>query len=434
MCDDSSPDRYTVQTFSPGLDGENADARTTKWFEAVYFAFHDGTPDAASLGKFTSSYLNDQRVLTGVYSAQPPAGAWGADVPVATYATLSGTLNVGGGKMLKSHLITAVTVRSTHRRRGLLRRMISADLKQAKSNGLSMAALTASEATIYGRFGFGAATFTRRVALDVKERYRVHGEPSGTVEVADRAQLQKVAPDIFDRFHQWVLGSMKRQDSYRYRVSGMWSDEKAEEDKSVRAAFHYDDDGALDGYVSYKFSGWDTEPYTIKVLDLVTASESAYLELWRYLGSIDLVERITFSHAAVREPLPWALSDRRGYKVLDEEDVLWLRILDPVEALSGKYYYHDGRVSVRVEDPLGIAGGSFEIEANAGRAQVSVLNLDAEVQVELSINALSSLYLGGVDAGTLAAAGQLKARTPEDLAALRQLFATPQPPHCITHF
>ena len=77
---------------------------------------------------------------------------------MATYASFPGTLNIGGGNLMPVHQITSVTVSPTHRRRGLLRRMITEDLALAREAGMVFAALTASEATIYGRFGFGRAT------------------------------------------------------------------------------------------------------------------------------------------------------------------------------------------------------------------------------------------------------------------------------------
>ncbi len=101
-----------------------------------------------------------------------------------------------------------------------------------------------------------------------------------------------------------------RQDAYRQRSSGTLGRDGAE-DESIRCALHYDADGAVDGYVAYKFSGWDTKPYTMEVIDLVAATESGYLELWQFLGSIDLIERVTWAEAPVDDPLTWALEDPR---------------------------------------------------------------------------------------------------------------------------
>lgn len=381
---------YSIETFAAAMDGAGPEEKTAKWFQAVSFGFHDGTPDNDSLPKIIESYRADDRVLTGAYVSNPPGSAWDAAMPVATYATMVNTMNVGAGKLLPTHLVTSVTVRSTHRRRGLLRRMITGDLAAAKADGLAMAALTASEATIYGRFGFGAATFTRSIDVDSRERFGIAAPVGGMVEVADPHVLLEAAPRVFEQFHRQTTGSMGRQDAYRHRISGQWSEEKHEPDKTVRAALHYDDDGQVDGYVSYKFAGWDTKPFTMKVIDLVAGTNDAYLALWKYLGSIDLVERIKFPLAAMEDPLPWAMSDRRGYTVTGDEDVLWLRILDPVKALQSRSYTCDGTITMKLNDPLGWIDGTYRLQVRGGAATVETSGHRQTADVELTVNALGS--------------------------------------------
>lgn len=434
MFRENSQSNYSTEPFAPALDGDVPDARTAKWFQAVSFGFHDGTPENEYLAKIVESYRADDRVLTGAYVSNSPGTAWHADMPVATYATMVNTMNVGGGRLLPTHLVTAVTVRPTHRRRGLLRRMITKDLAAAKSAGLAMAALTASEATIYGRFGFGAATFTRSVEIDTRERFGIVAPVSGMVEVADPEVLLDIAPQVFEQFHRRTTGSMGRQDAYRHRISGQWSEQKPEPDKSVRTALHYDDGGEVDGYVSYKFAGWDTQPFTMKVIDLVAGTADAYLALWQYLGSIDLVERIKFPLAAMEDPLPWAMSDRRGYTVTGDEDVLWLRVLDPVKALEARGYKTDGTLTMRLADPLGWVDGTYRLQVKGGEAAVETIGNQETADVELTVNALGSLYLGGVSALTLAAAGEIRPSGGESLKMLDDMFARPETPYCITHF
>ena len=423
-----------IDRFAAGLDGDRPDARTLGWFETVRFGFHDGKPDASDTAAYARAYGTDQRILWGAYDDTQRPGVWDPQVPVATYATMVNTLNVGGGQLLDTHLITAVTVRATHRRRGLLRRMITDDLKQAAGRGLAMAALTASEATIYGRFGFGAATFIREVEIDARERFGLRAAVTGTMELADPASLQDLAPEIFSGFHARTPGSVGRQASYAYRVSGRWSEDKASEDKSLRAAVHYDGDGRPDGYVSYRFAGWDSKPYTVKVVDLVAAGPDAYLELWRYLGSLDLVERIKFPLGPVEDPLAWGLADSRGYEVAAVEDVLWLRVLDPVAALQARPYLHDGSCTLRITDPLDICGGVYRLTVKDGRGVVDMLPEDTDVDAAVPVDSLGSLYLGGVQARTLAAGGHFSGTSTEAVSRLDRLFATDTAPYCITHF
>ncbi|WP_028278798.1 GNAT family N-acetyltransferase [Arthrobacter sp. H5] len=423
-------DKFTV---APDTD-HSATGRLAKWFEAVGFGFHEARAEAEDIPAYAAAHAADHRTLWGAYDDDGGPHRWDVDVPVATYGTMVNTLNVGRGRLVDTHLVTAVTVRPTHRRRGLLRRMMTEDLQTAADNGLAIAALTASEATIYGRFGFGAATLTRNVEVDVRERFAVLPPAYGRIDVVEASAVVGLSTDVFARFHERTLGSIGRQYSYPRRAAGVWGDERPKEDKAVRTAVHYDDDGQPDGYVSYKFAGWETQPYTMKVVDLVAATDAAYLELWRYLGSIDLVERVTFGLAAADDPLPWALADRRSHKVTGDEDVLWLRILDPVKALEARGFAVDGAVSFTVKDTLAHSEGAFTLSVSDGGASVHRLDTGSSTDATMDVAALGSMYLGGVSASTLAVAGHITPSIPGALETLDSLFNAARAPYCITHF
>ncbi|SDH68800.1 Predicted acetyltransferase [Arthrobacter subterraneus] len=424
-----------IETFSVGPDTDtSADSPLAAWFEGVSFGFHEGRLEAEDLPRLAEAYAADGRILWGAYDDHPGPHAWNPRIPVATYGTMVNSLNVGGGRFLDAHLITAVTVRPTHRRRGLLRRMITADLQAAADRGHAIAALTASEATIYGRFGFGTATHTTSIEVDVRERFAVTAPPYGRMEVVEADAAVGLTQEVFAAFHARSPGSVGRQYAYARRSAGLWGEERPQPDKALRTAVHYDDDGTPDGFVSYSFAGWEKTPYTMRVKDLVAASEAAYLELWRYLGSLDLIERVTFGMAPVEDPLPWALTDRRCRVLTSDEDVLWLRILDPVAALGGRSYQHDGVLTLSVTDPLGHAAGTFELTAANGAGSVRTLDDGADPDIAMDVSALGSMYLGGVDARILAAAGRLTECSPGGVERAAQLFTAARAPYCITHF
>lgn len=436
--DPAAPSPLRIDTFTvTGETDSTADSALAHWFEAVRFGFHEARTEPEDLATYAKAFAADTRTLWGAYDDAPEAKAWNSGIPVATYATMVNTLNVGNGALIDAHQITAVTVRPTHRRRGLLRTMMTTDLREAAAKGLAIAALTASEATIYGRFGFGASTFTRNIEVDVRERFALRTPGYGSTQVVASAAAVELSQEIFERFHQSTTGSIDRQFAYPQRAAGQWGEERPAEDKGVRVAVHYDDDGRPDGFVSYKFAGWNTTPYTMKIVDLVAASDAAYLELWRYLGSIDLVQRVTFDLAPVNDPLPWALQDRRCYKLTGDEDVLWLRILDPVKALTSRGYQGAGTVSLEIVDPLGYAAGRFQLTVENGAGSVTRLDDDADTHLRVDVTALGSIYLGGVPAATLAAAGRIEevgAEGAGSLAMLDRIFQTPSDPYCITHF
>lgn len=429
-----TPFPYEINSFA-AEPGAGLSDREAKWGRAVVRGFHGSEIGDDVLGRVAESEARDGRIYTGAYLDQSLPGAWDATYPVATYATHRKTLNVGAGAMLPAHLITAVTVRPSHRRRGILREMITADLAQAKADGLAMAALTASEAIIYGRFGFGAATEHCSVEIDAGHRFALVAPQAATglVEAADPKVLVDLVPVVFAPIHAGTFGSIDRQDSYRFRAAGEWNYDNPERDKAVRAALHYGPGGAVDGYVSYKFDGWEATPAAVTVVDLLATNTAAYLALWDYVGSLDLVSRVHWRGAPLADPLEWALADKRGYSRKRVEDHLWLRILDVPAALTARHYWADGAVVLSVTDPLGHTDGVYRLSVLGGKVSVEVSSA-TPADLELGVAELSSLYLANVSARTLAAAGRLTEARPGAAAGFDALFSSPVRAHSWTDF
>lgn len=427
-------DRYEIRRFRAADKGAPGYAQGTDWIQAVGFGFHDTRRSDEFVDKILAMYRQDDRELTGAYQTGHVAPhSLGANVPVATFGTLRKDMNVGYGRQLRTHMVTAVTVRGTHRRQGLLRRMMTEDLTAAKADGLAMAALTASEGSIYGRFGYGVATFERSIKVDTGPRFSLKHQPVGSVESADRKVLLELAPAVFERVHRHTPGSIVRQDAYRQNVSGAVGRDGSE-DEAIRCALHYDAAGTVDGYVSYKFAGWDTKPYTMEIVDLVAATDAAYLELWQFLGSIDLVDRISWQDAPVDDPLTWALGDPRCIASSDHRDMLWLRILDTAVALAARRYSANGALVLEVRDALGFAGGTFVLDVSGGEAHVTEAPAGSEPDLSLDISDLGSIYLGAVCPVTLKAAGRITEQAPGAALKARLMFAVERAPHCLTHF
>ncbi len=429
-----SQEKYTVRRFR-SVGKENPDyGQARDWILAVGVGFHDEQRSDEHIDKILAMYRADNRELTGVYvNDEPPLHALHPGFPVATFGTMENNLNIGFGRELRTRQITAVTVRGTHRRKGLLRRMMEGDLAAAKADGTAMAALTASEASIYGRFGFGVATFERSMKVDTGPKFRVRHEPVGRVEIADPKVLQELAPEVFQAAHSRTPGSIVRQDYYRNHVSGMLGRD-GNGDRAIKCALHYDAHGAVDGYVSYKFAGWDSKPYTVDVLDLVAGSDAAYLELWQFLGSLDLVEQISWQEAPVNDPLAWALSDPRCVTDSDHRDMLWLRILDVPAALAARSYAGTDRLVLDVGDGLGHAEGRWILDAAESGARVVPAPEGAAADLSLDVADLGSIYLGAVSPVTLQGAGRIQEHTPGAVFRAQQLFAVERPAHCATHF
>lgn len=420
-------DSYDIRRFTPS--GTEINAETRGWLQAETQGFHSKRYTEASLVRVSEALLTDGQTLTGAYPVSRREPSLPAEYPVATFSSFAKSLNVGGGHLVPAHLISAVTVRPTHRRRGLLRRMMTENLAIAAADGFAIAALTASEATIYRRFGFGPAAWTRSVSLATDARFRLLTEPSGTCEQIEALELTDIGPRVFARFHETQTGSVDRHVGIWHAITGL-VDSDGNEDRSVRAALHYDTSGTVDGYVSYRVAG---DPLAVDVIDLVAADDNAALGLWQYLASIDLTEKVTWNQARLDEPLAWALENPRLLTVTAEQDWLWLRILNPIAALEARPYSSPGEIVMQITDPLGHASGTFRLTVTDAGAHVTRDDA-ATADVTLDAWVLGSIYLGGADPLTLGAAGQIIEHVAGALRTLRRLLSADQPVYGITPF
>ena len=89
---------------------------------------------------------------------------------VGVSRTYSFELTMPGGAMLPAAAVSWVSVLPTHRRRGVLTQMMAAMHDDARERNEPAAILTASESSIYGRFGYGVAAW--RLGLTA-ERNRI---------------------------------------------------------------------------------------------------------------------------------------------------------------------------------------------------------------------------------------------------------------------
>lgn len=385
-------------------EGE-AGARLLGWGEALSRGFHEGRLDDERRDVWLRHTVADDVVLRGVWPER--TGLAPSTMPVATYSSWAKAINVGGGRQLPLHMISDVTVAPTHRRQGLLRAMIIDDLADAVRRQLPVAALTVSEGTIYGRFGFGVATRGRTVEVDVTSRFALHAVPAeGSLEMVEPDLAWPTVEQVFAAHQATVRGSVGRPDFYSSIFTGGYDWDKGGPDRMLRAVVHVDATGSPDGYALFKHAGHQDDPPTVDLVDLVALTPAADLRLWRFLADIDMVARVRWRRAPVTAmPLEWAVTDPRVVSTTAVRDTLWVRLLDLPVALEARPWGADGSVVLAVDDPLGHTTGSWRVTSREGVAEV--VATDDEPGVRLSADVLGSLYLGGVDVATLRAAGRL---------------------------
>ncbi|WP_300399989.1 GNAT family N-acetyltransferase [Nocardioides sp.] len=411
-------------------DGDRA-ALLRGWNEALLRGFHEGRLSEDHERHWLEATRADGIRMTGAWPSSVAVGD--AAMPVATYASWGGELNVGAGHRVPLHMISDVTVSPTHRRRGLLRRLMVDDLRRAQQQGLALAALTASEGAIYGRFGFGPATRLRVVEVDVTSRFALRQPPvgDGSLELVEPEAAWETMRAVMERHCSATRGAVPWPAFYEPIMSGRYDFDAGGPNKKSRVVVHLDAHGTADGFAVYEHAGQVEGRGTVDAKALVGLTDAAHLALWRFLADVDLTERVRFRRHREVDPLDWALVDHRVVRTTSAYDLLWLRVLDVVAALEARPWYGDGTVVLGVEDSLGLTDGRWRVSVSEGRADVAPTDEPAEVR--LSAETLGALYLGGIDVATLTAAGRVAG---ED-GALEQWSAMADggpAPYCATGF
>lgn len=416
---------YDVRILDFTDDSDEGLALRRAWIGATLRGFRDRRPDDELVRRWTHNNRADGVVARGAWL---PEGEFGAGpMPVATYASLDKTLNAGR-ELVPLRMITDVTTSAAHRRKGLLRRLIEADLADAVAQGVPMAALTASEATIYGRWGFGPATFNQSIELDTSPGFamRPFADP-GRVELVEPADAWPYVRAVFDAFHARQRGSVDWPAQYEEIHTAAYDFEAGGENTKLRGAVHLDADGAVDGFVLYAWG----EERTIKVSEMVALTPTAQLALWSLLAHSDRARKVSFNLAHPEDPLLWSLVDPERLSVTASRHFLWLRVLDVPRALAARPWTADDSLVIQVHDLQGFANGRFELTTRDGVATAAAT--DTEADVSLDAETLGALYLGAAPVRVLHSAGRIGG-TDEAVRRFGAMADLAEPPYNLTGF
>jgi predicted acetyltransferase len=323
--------------------------------------------------------------------------------------------------------VTVVGVHPTHRRRGILRRMMTAQLADVRERGEPIASLWASEDTIYGRYGYGAASRCCEIRLP-----RIHAElpadtppREGDVRLVDHDEALRTFPRIYDR-----VGL--RRPGFVGRTRVWWERRNLDDNEWRRVGAGplnralLELDGRPAGYALYRIVQHQTEfKRWLRVIEAQGVDARATREIWRFLLGIDWMDEIEARLLPLDHPI-WQLVARPRLLGMRVFDGLWVRPVDVVAALSGRSYAGDGRVTIEVvSDPLfGDNVGCYTI------AEGHVRRSTRRPDVRVNVQGLGSVYLGGFTFAQLAQSGRAEEGTRGGIARTDDLFRTDSEPWC----
>lgn len=395
---------------------------------------------AAGIGFLRASELTDEEVR-GRREGKDLSrfqGAFEGSRCVGTFRTIRQELTVPGGAALPSCGVSSVTVTPTHRRRGLLSRMMAGAMEEAKERGDAVASLVAAEHLIYGRYGYGPASWATSWEVEVArtgldKRYAGPGD-GGRVDIVDMAELRRVGPELYDRYRaQPHRQGIVDRDALWWRTHTGELRYPNDGFAPHFCAVYRDADGVPQGVVTYSLDEhWNAElpDYTAQVKSLFATGPAAERALWHFVLSIDWVARVRSGQRAPDDVLPQLLPDPRAARITTQADFLWLRPLDVPRMLESRTYAAAGTLVLELHDPAGLAGGRYRLEAGEGPDGAKCVPTREDAGLTMETGALGTLYLGDESATRLAALGIVEERREGAAATADVLFRTARRPWC----
>jgi predicted acetyltransferase len=389
---------------------------TAEDWDAIYdlmgFVFHS-TMDEQSRAVEGSVFEPDRSIV-----------AEDGDVVVGHAAAYTRDLTVPGGIVPAAH-VTLVGVTPTHRRRGLLTRMMKRQLDEIAEAGREpVAALWASETKIYPRYGYGMAAQRLQVEIMTREVRPPDAPPAGY-----EGKLRLVPPaDAIGDFAKVYEQLRPEKTGWSSREERWWRFVLAdpEPDRGGATALYgvvHDTPHGPTGYAIWRVKGrWDAHgpDAEVRIREVVAADPQTYAALWRFLLTIDLARTARATYLALDEPLLHLVDEPRrlGTRIADG---LWIRIVDLPAALTARRYAAAVDVVLDVTDvQLPANTGRWHLTGGPGGATCTPT--DEPVDLACTALELGAAYLGGVSLAALAAAGRVREVTAGALAPTSTAF------------
>ena len=381
-----------------------------------YFGFENAPDDVARFAQ----WIDLERVHTAVDGGRIVGGAGALDFG----------LSVPGGATVPTGGVTVVGVLPSHRRRGILRALMQAQLEDCRRRGDLAAYLWASESTIYGRFGYGLASRHGEMTL-ARDRasFAEPFEPRGSVRIVDLEEAARVFPPLYERMFAQRAGLVTRSQTW-WETRRLY-DDPARRRGGPKTRVLLELDGEPAGYALYSVSQeWEygSSRGKVTIPEVVAPTPEAVRELWRWLLDFDWTSRFVADLLPLDHELFLLLAEPRRMQ-FTLNDGVWLRLVDVGGALCARAYADAEPVVLEVADSL--------LPENAGRWRVTpdgAERSDGEPDLRLDVAALGSVYLGGFGFTGLARALRIEELTPAAAARADALFRTALQPWCAEIF
>lgn len=346
--------------------------------------------------------------------------AFDESVMVGVTGIHSFQMTVPGGRQVPTAGVTTVSVLPSHRRRGVLTSLMRRQLRDVYERGEPIAALYASEAGIYGRFGYGRAAdqLTLRIATPRSAFVRnAPRDPALRLTVVKPGERRADLKRVYEAQLAERPGQYSRNEYFWDRVL---ADEEYDRDGMGHLrALLVEDDERVRGYALFRLRSTWTDGLPdgeLHLNQLYALDPAAYALLWRGVLDRDLTARVIADGRPVDDPVGELLADPRQLRAL-VADELWVRVVDVPAALEARSYSAPVDLVLEVADEI-CPRNARRWRLTADSTGAACKPTEEEADLALPVAALGGAYLG---AGSLTAQLAAGLVTERSAGAVRRL-------------
>lgn len=332
--------------------------------------------------------------------------------------------------------VTSVATGPADRGAGHLRSLVSRHFHDLHDSAeRPIAALYASQAEIYQRFGYAIVSTHHHYRIEPRHlRFVEPLDIPGVIRDADPSAEFPLLVDLYRAYRHDRTGLL-------HRGRPMWSAgvlQPAEGKGAAKQVAIYEEDGEPLGYCIYTTAEdaaatYPDPPQRLEIADFVALTPLAYHALWRYLARFQLVRFIEWPQAPADDPLPHLILEPRMLRDTASEGLL-ARIVDLPASVAARGYDTSATLTVELLDDLcPWNAGRWTLEISPDGARALPLG-SGEPQLSMTINTFAMLLFGQISATRAARAGRLGVHDARALPAWDLALATRHAPFCADHF
>ena len=334
--------------------------------------------------------------------------------------------------------VTTVSTAPVARRRGFLRQITTQHFRQLyELQQQPIAALYASLAAIYQRYGYGIVSTHHRYAVEPRYIQFVHPQtvPGRLRETTKEAEFGLLV-ELYRKFREERTG-------YVHRGAAMWAAGVLSEPHGidVQSIIVYEEAGEPLGYAIYTTGparpGSASGPgpdQRLEIQDLIWLTPAAYRSFWEYFGRFDLVGQIAWGQVPPDDPLPHLLLEPRMLRDSSSDGFL-ARIVDVQRGLGVRRYPLAASLRFDLLDDLCPWNtGRWELQTDTDGSEVRRLPAGTDVDLILTPSTLAMLLFNQISASEAARMGRLDVSNAHALSLWDTALRTRYRPFSADHW